>query len=69
MLVNNNIVKSLHVWTIDRLGRNLLDILSTINYFTQRSITIYFVSQGLRTLDENGKENSIAKLMISILVQ
>jgi len=66
-LVDNKIISSLHVWTIDRLGRNLRDILNTIHYFTERTIAIHFVSQGLQTLDENGKENSIAKLMISVL--
>lgn len=66
-LVEHKIIRSLSVWTIDRLGRNLLDILSTIRYFSERSIPIYFVSQGLKTLDESGKENAIAKLMISIL--
>jgi DNA invertase Pin-like site-specific DNA recombinase len=66
-LVDNKIISSLHVWTIDRLGRNLRDILNTIHYFTERSIAIHFVSQTLRTLDDNGKENSIAKLMISVL--
>ena len=66
-LVDHNVISSLHVWTIDRLGRNLRDILNTIHYFTERSIAIHFVSQSLKTLDENGKENSIAKLMISVL--
>jgi DNA invertase Pin-like site-specific DNA recombinase len=66
-LVDNKIVSSFHVWTIDRLGRNLRDILNTIHYFTEKSIAIHFVSQSLRTLDDNGRENSIAKLMISVL--
>jgi len=58
---------SLSVWEIDRLGRNLRDILNTIHYFSEKNLSIHFVAQGLRTLDENGKENSISKLMISIL--
>ena len=66
-LVDHDVISSLHVWTIDRLGRNLRDILNTIHYFTERSIAIHFVSQSLKTWDENGKENSIAKLMISVL--
>ena len=66
-LIDNGIVTCLSVWTIDRLGRNLRDILNTIHFFTERNIPIVFLSQGLRTMDENVKENSIAKLMISIL--
>jgi len=66
-LIDNGIVTCLSVWTIDRLGRNLRDILNTIHFFTVRNIPIVFLSQGLRTIDDSGKENSIAKLMISIL--
>lgn len=65
--IENGIVTILSVWTIDRLGRNLRDILNTIHFFTERNIPIIFLSQGLRTIDDNGKENSITKLMISIL--
>lgn len=66
-LIDNNILTSLSVWQIDRLGRNLRDIINTIHYFAEKKITIYFVSQGLSTLDEQGKENPISKLIISIL--
>ena len=66
-LVENGILKSLSVLQIDRLGRDLRDIINTIHYFNENKITIYFVSQGLRTLDENGKENPISKMIISIL--
>ena len=66
-LVENDILKTLSVWQIDRLGRDLRDIMNTIHYFNEKNIVIYFVSQGLRTLDENGKENPISKMIISIL--
>jgi DNA invertase Pin-like site-specific DNA recombinase len=66
-LLDNGILKTLSVWQIDRLGRDLRDIINTIHYFNQKNIPIFFVSQGLRTLDENGKENPISKLIISIL--
>lgn len=66
-LIDNNIKFSLSVLTIDRLGRDLRDIINTIHFFTENKITIHFVSQGLSTLDIDGKENPIAKMMISIL--
>jgi len=65
--IDNGIISGLSVWTIDRLGRDLRDILNTIHFFTKKGIPIKFLNQGLITIDENGKENSIAKLMISIL--
>lgn len=66
-LVEKGVIKNLSVLQIDRLGRDLRDIINTIHYFNENKITIYFVSQGLKTLDENGKENPISKMMISIL--
>jgi hypothetical protein len=37
--------------------------MNTIHYFNEKKITIYFVSQGLRTLDENGKEIKVDRLI------
>ncbi len=65
--INKEIKLNLFVWTIDRLGRDLRDILNTIHFCNQKNISISFISQGLTTIDDNGKENPIAKLIISIL--
>lgn len=66
-LVDKGILTSLSVLSIDRLGRDLRDIVNTIHFFNQHNICIHFISQGLTTLDENGKENTISKMIISIL--
>jgi DNA invertase Pin-like site-specific DNA recombinase len=66
-LLDKKIITSLSVWTIDRLGRDLLDILNSIKYLSERGIKIHFIQQGLITLDDDGKENAISKMMISIL--
>jgi DNA invertase Pin-like site-specific DNA recombinase len=66
-LVDEGILQTLSVWQIDRLGRDLRDIMNTIHYFNQRGVCINFVSQGLSTLDHQGKENPISKMIISIL--
>jgi hypothetical protein len=66
-MLDNGIIKTLSVWQIDRLGRDLRDIMNTIHYFTERKIRIHFVSQGLQTLNSDGKENPISKMIISIL--
>lgn len=55
------------VWKTDRLGRSLHDIINTIHFFNGLKIAIEFISQGLRTIDEEGKENPISKMVISIL--
>jgi len=67
LLIDEGATVGLAVWQIDRLGRNLRDIINTIHYFNERNLPIHFVAQGLRTLDEHGKENPISKIMISIL--
>jgi len=66
-LLHKGQITELGVWQIDRLGRNMLDILKTIQQFTENEIPIYFISQGLKTLNEDGVENPISKLIISIL--
>lgn len=66
-LVERSIISELCVWQIDRLGRDLRDIMNSIHFFTENGVCINFINQGLRTLDQNGKENSISKLIISIL--
>lgn len=66
-LINKNILTELTVWEIDRLGRNLMGILSTIQFFNEKGIAIHFINQGLKTLDATGKENVISKMIISIL--
>lgn len=65
--VDEGLVESLSVWQIDRLGRDLRDIMNTIHYFNEKGICIHFVAQGLSTLDGEGKENAISKMIISIL--
>lgn len=67
VLLDRGALKQLDVLEIDRLGRDLRDIINSIHYFTERGICIYFVAQGLRTIDSNGKENPITKMIISIL--
>lgn len=59
-------LKELHVHSIDRLGRNTLDIMQTIQYFTSKGVNVISEKEGLQTLID-GKENPIAKLMIGIL--
>ncbi|RYY29779.1 MAG: recombinase family protein [Chitinophagaceae bacterium] len=66
-LIEHGIIGSLHIVSIDRLGRNLRDILNTIHFFTERKISLHFISQGIQTLDENGKENPITQLIIATL--
>jgi DNA invertase Pin-like site-specific DNA recombinase len=66
-LVEKGEIEELSVFQIDRLGRDVRDIVNTIHFFTERKICISFISQGLRTLNPDKTENSISKMVINIL--
>lgn len=53
--------------SIDRLGRNLIDVLSTIQRFTANGINLKSIKEGFQTLTEDGKENPMAKIVISVM--
>lgn len=65
-LLDNKDVTEVHVHSIDRLGRNTLDIMQTIQDFTNKRINVVSEKEGLQTIVD-GKENPIAKMMIGIL--
>jgi DNA invertase Pin-like site-specific DNA recombinase len=65
-LLSNKKLTEIHVHSIDRLGRNTLDIMQTIQDFTSKGINVISTKEGLQTIVD-GKENPIAKMMIGIL--
>jgi len=65
-LLANDEVNEVLVHSIDRLGRNTIDIMQTIQDFTNRGINVISEKEGLQTII-NGKENPVAKMMIGIL--
>ena len=65
-LLDNKEIREVHIHSIDRLGRNTLDIMQTIQNFTSKGINVISTKEGLQTLID-GKENPIAKMMIGIL--
>ena len=65
-LLANEEVTEVLVTSIDRLGRNTIDIMQTIQGFTERGINVISQKEGLQTIVD-GKENPVAKMMIGIL--
>ena len=65
-LLANDEVNEVLVHSIDRLGRNTIDIMNTIQDFTCRGINVISEKEGLQTIID-GKENPVAKMMIGIL--
>ena len=65
-LLANDDVTEILVHSIDRLGRNTIDIMNTIQHFTNKGINVISEKEGLQTIID-GKENPISKMMIGIL--
>ena len=59
-------VDSIQVNAVDRLGRNMNDILNTLKFFTDLGIDIHLENIGLHTMVD-GKTNPTAQLVIAIL--
>lgn len=65
-LVTEGKIDTIYVHSIDRLGRNNIDVLNTINFFTENNVNLISNKEGLQTFI-NGKKNEVASLMIGIL--
>ena len=52
---------------LSRLGRNTKDILTIISKLKEKNVWVYAVDENLRTIEENGKENPMTKLLLTIL--
>lgn len=67
-LLETGEIEQIDVLSIDRLGRNLKDILITIEKIHSFGVPIYITSQGLITLDmETGEINPTTKLILSVM--
>jgi DNA invertase Pin-like site-specific DNA recombinase len=59
-------VETLHVHSIDRLGRNAYDIQTTLNTLNNLNINVYVENIGLYSMIDN-KPNSIFKMITDVL--
>ena len=60
-------VETLHVHSIDRLGRNAYDIQTTLNTLNNLNINVYVENIGLYSMIDNNKPNSIFKMITDVL--
>ena len=54
--------------SVDRLGRGLLDCLNTVNTFKKNQINLKCLKEGFSTFLDNGEENPMANLVLSVMV-
>lgn len=62
----SNKVNEVHISSIDRMGRNILDILTVSEFFNQNSVNLYVENIGMYSMVDN-KPNPIFKMIISVL--
>tara|TARA_R110002050_G_scaffold158381_1_gene287660 strand:- start:901 stop:1524 length:624 start_codon:yes stop_codon:yes gene_type:complete len=66
-LIQKGKLRELHAHSLDRMGRDTIDILNTIKFLSSNQCALVLEKEGLRTLNADGKENIASKLLISIL--
>jgi DNA invertase Pin-like site-specific DNA recombinase len=52
---------------LERMGRNVQDLITTINLIHSYGVPIQFISEGITTLDENGKQTPTTGLLVNVL--
>jgi DNA invertase Pin-like site-specific DNA recombinase len=64
--IENEIVSEIHISSICRLGRSIIDILTMVEYFNQKSINLFVENIGMFSLIDN-KPNPSFKMIVSVL--
>jgi len=60
-------VDNILVWELSRLGRNLRDVLTTIDYLTERHINVYAKKENINTLNDDKTVNNTAQMILGIM--
>ncbi|QNK78078.1 recombinase family protein [Winogradskyella sp. PAMC22761] len=62
----NGKINEVHINSIDRLGRNILDILTVLEFFNENKVNLNVENIGMYSIIKN-KVNPIFKMIISVL--
>jgi DNA invertase Pin-like site-specific DNA recombinase len=66
-LIDQGLLKELHIHSIDRLGRNTLDILTVYKALTEQGIRIVCRNPSLENFDAEGRPNFVSEVILNIL--
>jgi DNA invertase Pin-like site-specific DNA recombinase len=66
-LIDQGILKELHIHSIDRLGRNTLDILTVYKSLTEQGIRVVCRNPSLENFDSEGKPSFVSEVILNIL--
>jgi DNA invertase Pin-like site-specific DNA recombinase len=64
--IEAGLVSEVHIQSIDRLGRNIIDILTMVEFFNQKAIKLFVENIGMFSL-VNDKPNPSFKMIVSVL--
>ncbi|WP_417364466.1 recombinase family protein [Galbibacter sp.] len=64
--INNGKIHEVHVLSIDRVGRSILDILTVCKYLNDKGVNLYVENIGMYSMVD-GKQNPIFKMIVSVL--
>jgi len=65
--IDKGLISEVAVGSIDRLGRNLVDIINTLHYFERTGVQLISKKEGLTLLNEKGTISPVSKLMVGLL--
>ncbi len=66
-LMDEGKLTHLEVHSIDRLGRNTIDVLSNWKLFTENNVTVVCRNPNIRNFDSEGNPDKFSELLLSIL--
>jgi len=61
------LIGEIHFTSVDRVGRNVQDITNTLYGFINAGIQVVIHKEGLRLLDDDGKQNPTSSLVLSVM--
>lgn len=64
--IEAGLVSEIHILSVDRIGRNIIDILTMVEFFNQKSIKLFVENIGMFSLIDN-KPNPSFKMIVSVL--
>jgi DNA invertase Pin-like site-specific DNA recombinase len=64
--IETGLVSEIHISSIDRLGRSIIDILTMVEFFNLKSIKLFVENIGMFSLIDN-KPNPSFKMIVSVL--
>jgi DNA invertase Pin-like site-specific DNA recombinase len=64
--IEAGLISEVHIASVDRIGRNIIDILTMVEFFNQKSIKLFVENIGMYSLIDN-KPNPSFKMIVSVL--